>query len=181
MPTPGQMEPPPGSVRPARRVGPMGRLYLIRHGDAEFTGRGRGDHGRALTDEGRRQARRLGDLLAHAGIAMVLASTAERAAQTASWLGLDVEVRLLDEIYHAGTHGLLRVLASLDDTVEVAALVGHAPGVPDLVDELSGPASAQEATALVRHHFPTATAAGIEFTGSWSDLVGARLFWAARG
>ena len=42
----------------------MKSVFLIRHGEAEFTGRGRGDHGRVLTDEGREQAARLGELLA---------------------------------------------------------------------------------------------------------------------
>lgn len=159
----------------------MKRVYLIRHGESEFTGRGRGDHARALTDEGRRQAQNLGGLLADAGIAVVLSSSADRAAQTASGLGLAAEVRLLDELYQAGTIGLLRALAELDDSVEVAALVGHAPGIPALVDELTGPDAAAEASALVRHHFPTATVAGFEFAGTWADLAGARLFWAARG
>ena len=31
----------------------MKRLYLIRHAEAEFTGRGRGDRGRRLTEDGR--------------------------------------------------------------------------------------------------------------------------------
>ncbi|MFP5415675.1 MAG: SixA phosphatase family protein [Actinomycetes bacterium] len=159
----------------------MKRVYLIRHGEAQFTGSGRGDHGRGLTDEGRQQARNLGGLLAGAGIEVVLASSAERAAQTATELGLDAEVRLLDDLYQAGTIGLLRALASLDESVMVAAVVGHAPGVPALVDELTGPDPAAEASALVRHHFPTATAAGIEFAGTWGDLADPRLFWAARG
>ncbi len=162
----------------------MKRVYLIRHGEAEFMGRGaRGDHGRVLTPEGVEQARHLGELLAEAGIGVVLASTADRAAQTASGMGLAAEVRLVEELYHAGAVGLLRALAGLDDAVDAAALVAHAPGVPALVDELAGDDPDPRAAAAALHHYPTAMAAGIEFDGSWTELgtVPSRLFWAQRG
>ena len=159
----------------------MKRLYLIRHAEAEFMGRGRGDHGRALTDEGHAQARHLGELLADAGITVVLHSTADRATQTARGMGLSADLRPAEELYNAGTMGLLSVVADLEDAVEVAALVAHAPGVPALVDELAGPDPDPHAAASVLHNYPTATVAGIEFSGSWADLDGSRLFWAARG
>lgn len=159
----------------------MKSVFLIRHGEAEFTGRGRGDHGRVLTDEGREQAARLGELLADAGVQVVLASSADRALQTARGMRLPVAVEARDELYNASTLGLLRTLAELDDEVAVAALVAHAPGVPALVDELSGPASDAAAVALVRSHYPTATVARIDFDGGWAELRDARLVWADRG
>ncbi|WP_342371736.1 histidine phosphatase family protein [Propioniciclava soli] len=158
----------------------MKRVYLIRHGEAEFTGHGRGDHGRRLTEEGHEQARTLGELLAESGIQVVLTSTADRAAATASGLGLG-EVRPIEELYNASTAALLRSLATLDDDVDTAAVVAHAPGIPALVDELSGDDPDPQAADLIRHHFGTATCAGIEFSGSWAHLDRPRLFWAARG
>ncbi|MBK8462520.1 MAG: histidine phosphatase family protein [Nigerium sp.] len=159
----------------------MKRVYLIRHGDAEFMGRGRGDHGRVLTLQGREQARRLGALLAPARVQVVLASTADRARETAEGMRLGVRLVLEDRLYNAGTFGLMRVLATLDEAVDAAALVAHAPGVPSLVDELAGDDPDPDAAALVRYSYPTATVAGIEFSGTWTDLEGSRLFWADRG
>ena len=161
----------------------MKRVYLIRHGEAEFTGHGRADHGRALAEEGREQARHLGELLADADIGIILSSSADRAVQTAEGLGLPCEVRVLDALYNASTGQLLAALSELDETVDAATLVAHAPGVPALVDELAGPGADPEAAGFVKHHFPTATCAGVEFTGSWSDIgvADTRLFWAARG
>ena len=159
----------------------MKRVYLIRHGEAEFTGRGRGDHGRWLSEAGRDQARHLGEQLAGAGIEVVLASSADRAAQTASGLGLGADVRVLDELYSASPMGILRVLAPLPDEVGTAALVAHSPGIPALVDELVGDDPDREAASFIAHHFGTASCAGIDFTGSWADLDGSRLFWAGRG
>lgn len=158
----------------------MKRLYLIRHGEAALSGEGRGDHGRRLTDAGRAEARHLGHQLADAGIQVVLASDAERAAATASGLGLDARVDARDDLYNASTEALLAALAELPDDVEVAALVAHAPGVPHLVEELAGP-DADAAASEVVSVFDTATAAGIECDGTWSDLGRTRLFWAGRG
>lgn len=159
----------------------MKRVYLIRHGEAEFTGRGRGDHGRILTDEGREQARHLGKLLADAGVELVLTSSADRAAQTARGMGLDVPILDTDDLYNASTFGILRTLAEVPPEIGTVAVVAHAPGIPALVDELTGEDSDPDAVALVRHHYPTATAAAVGFTGTWENLDGARLLWAGRG
>lgn len=159
----------------------MKSVYLIRHGEAEFTGHGRGDHGRALTEEGRAQARRLGELLATAGVQVVLASSADRTLQTARGMELDALVQPLEELYNSSTVGILRALSELDADVEVAALVGHAPGVPAVVDELAGPGSDPDAVAQISSHYPTATVARIDFEGGWGELLEPRLTWAERG
>lgn len=159
----------------------MKRVFLIRHGEAEFSGHGRGDHGRVLTEEGREQARHLGELLANAGIELVLASTADRAAQTAAGLGLEAPIRLNDDLYSASTLGIMRVLAEIAPEMSTVAVVAHAPGIPALVEELAGEESDPDAVGRIRHRFSTATAAGIGFTGSWADLDGARLIWSGRG
>lgn len=159
----------------------MKRVFLIRHAEAGFSGGGRGDHGRELTDEGRNQARQLGQLLAEAGIETVLASSASRAAQTAAGMGLSAPVTLLDELYNAGTPDLLAVLAAQDPAVKVVALVAHAPGIPALVDELAGADSDPNALAAIRYHYPTATATAIDLDGEWSDPAGSRVVWVGNG
>ncbi|MFV0407204.1 MAG: SixA phosphatase family protein [Propioniciclava sp.] len=159
----------------------MKRVFLIRHGEAEFTGHGRGDHGRVLTSEGVEQAAHLGGILAEMGIEVILASSADRAAQTATGMGLSAPVELHEDLYNASTFGILRVLAEVPPEVETVAVVAHAPGVPALVHDLSGPGSDPDASAQVKHHFPTATVAGIGFAGTWDDLAGSRLLWASRG
>lgn len=159
----------------------MKRVYLIRHAEAEFSGHGRGDHGRRLTQAGLEQAERLGRLLTDAGIELVLSSSASRAAQTAAGLGLQAPTTLSDDLYNAGTPDLLASLAELPARVSRVALVAHSPGVPALVHELAGPDSDPAALDSVRHHYPTATASGIEFSGSWQDLAGSRLIWVGQG
>lgn len=157
------------------------RLFLIRHAEAEFTGHGRGDHGRILTPEGHDQAKDLGAELTAFGIEAVLASSADRATQTAHGLGLSAPVTTLDELYNGSTHSLVRALANLDEAVTTAAVVAHAPGVPALVEGLADDTSDPEMFSIVSSFFPTATAAGIEFEGTWRDVRPGRLFWARRG
>lgn len=159
----------------------MKRVFLIRHAEAGFSGGGKGDHGRELTEDGQAQARQLGRLLAEAEIEVILASSASRAAQTAEGLGLSAPVSLLDQLYNAGTPDLLAVLAEQDPAVKVVALVAHAPGIPALVDALAGVDSDPTALAAIRYHYPTATATAIDLDGEWSEPTGSRVVWVGNG
>ncbi len=153
----------------------MRRLFLIRHAQAEGWSRG-GDHGRTLTEHGLVQAREVGELLHGEGIQVILASSAERAVQTANGLGLGVPVLSLDGLYNSDPSLMLDALAQLPPTVQVAALVAHAPGVPALAHELADSSSDSEATNRINHRFPPASFAGLEFDGEWTGLESARLF-----
>lgn len=159
----------------------MKSLFLIRHAEAEFAGRGRGDHGRRLTADGLVQANRLGQLLADAGVSVVLTSSADRALQTAHGMALSADIEVLDELYNGSTTTIVRALADLDDRIKVAAVVAHAPGIGALAADLAGPGSELAAQARINSHFPTATVARIDFDGPWAAPLGTRLTWAARG
>lgn len=152
------------------------RLYLLRHAESANISADWRDAGRELTKAGRAQARAVGGVLADAGIGLVLCSIAVRARQTAALLGLPTPVHHLPALYNAGPRQLLAQLAEVDDTVESVLVVAHAPGIPSLVYSLAGPDSDADALARVRPMYPPATLAGLEFTGSWSELALARLF-----
>ncbi|QBX56518.1 histidine phosphatase family protein [Nocardioides seonyuensis] len=89
------------------------RLFVARHGEAEYESGFLSDHGGSLTRTGRHQARELADALAGQRLARVWTSSMARAVQTAeivaARLGVDVVVREgLREIGvgdHAGTIG----------------------------------------------------------------------------
>lgn len=69
-------------------------LIVVRHGetDANASGRLLGRTDVALTERGREQARRVADVLAPLGVSRVVSSPLQRAVDTASALGLPVEV-----------------------------------------------------------------------------------------
>jgi len=91
------------------------RLYLVRHGATQMTAENRfsGDVGAELSEEGRRQAARLGDRLQDDGIAAVYASPLSRSMDTARIIAGACGVQPvvndgLREISHGSWEGLTR-------------------------------------------------------------------------
>ncbi len=155
------------------------RLYLMRHAEASSTGADWRDISRELTAKGRTQAREMGELLARQRIELVLSSPAARARQTTELLSLPVPIRYVDRLYNAGSRALLAELSGVPDQVRTVLVVGHAPGIPALAENLADRMhSSPEALALIRYNYPPATLVGLEFFGGWSALAEARLFTA---
>jgi phosphohistidine phosphatase len=73
----------------------------------------------------------------------------------------DTEARFDDELYGATAFELLEVLRRLDPAVGSAMVVGHNPGLHDLVELL---------TDEHIDKFPTGGLATISFGGPWSKL-----------
>jgi phosphohistidine phosphatase len=152
------------------------RLYLLRHAESANISTDWRDAGRELTKHGRTQARTVGDVLADAGIELVLCSIAVRARQTAALLDLPAPIRHLPSLYNSGARQILADLAEVGDGVGSVLVVAHAPGIPSLVYSLADPDSDARALQRVRPMYPPATLAGLEFTGSWSELALAKVF-----
>ena len=118
-------------------------LHLLRHAHAgDSLAWEQADELRPLTDKGRRQAERVGRLLAAAGVApdAVLTSPLVRARETAEIVAdiLGVPVRLeprLGEPLDLAT--VDRILAGAGDPRR-PVLVGHDPDFSDLVSQLVG-------------------------------------------
>ena len=158
---------------PDENARPPGRLVLLRHAKSSWDG-DLPDHGRPLSDRGRRDATAVGHwLAAHVGAPdLVLCSSAVRTRQTwaratqAEPLVLGrAPVRVEDAIYQAWPDRLLALLHDVGRTAGTVVLVGHAPGVPDLADRLNrvtGPAPVGE--------FRTSAVAVFAVTGAWSEL-----------
>jgi phosphohistidine phosphatase len=106
----------------------------------------------------------------------VLCSSAVRARQTLELLKLGDQlhpdrVDIADRFYNAGTDTLINAVRELPDDCLVALLVGHAPGAPGVVHELTDPAaSTPEAVSAIEGRFPAAALAQLEFHGDWSQL-----------
>ena len=89
--------------------------------------------------------------------------TAEAAAKSAGYTG---EILLDQRLYGASPADIVRVLRSLDDTKAATVLiVGHNPGLEELVARLTGE----------RQDLPTAALAQIALTvDQWRDLTVSR-------
>lgn len=121
----------------------MKTLLLLRHAEAAPAGPGLDDHERVLTPRGRHQAEAQGRWLARHGPrpATLLCSSAARTRETAVLLAAaadwTVEPCALDALYDATVTALLDVVRAIDDGLDTALLVGHAPSVPTLVSALA--------------------------------------------
>ena len=125
---------------------PARRLVLIRHAKSDYPP-GVPDHDRPLNDRGRRDApevgRWLGGHLGWSGGAapLVLVSSAVRAQQSwtlaqqhlpAAWSAATTRTEPL--IYEASVRTLLAIVSSVPTDVLTVVMVGHNPGLADLID-----------------------------------------------
>ena len=121
----------------------MKRLTLVRHAKSSWKDPERADFDRPLNKRGKQDAPRMGERLAARGERpdLILTSPARRARKTAKEIarkiGLPGEHLVLEaKIYEAETEALLEVVRNLDDRWEGVLLVGHNPGLTDLVNLL---------------------------------------------
>jgi phosphohistidine phosphatase len=147
------------------------RLVLLRHGKSAYP-QGVPDHERPLAERGERQARLAGEWIRATlpPIDRVLCSTATRTRQTLAATGIDAPTTFTDAIYGAYPDELLELVRELPDGEHVVLLIGHAPGLPDLAEDLAGPGSNKEALAQVRTKFPTSAIAVVAVRGAWSAV-----------
>lgn len=138
-------------------------LILLRHAKSDWSG-DEPDIARPLAKRGRRQAPDAGRwLAAHADrIDLAVVSPASRARSTWDLVAAELDVRpptrIDDRVYAASGRELLAVVRELPDDVETVVLVGHNPGLEDLVSLLTG-----EWPPM-----PTSALALITVSGSWS-------------
>ena len=143
---------------------PPFRIYLLRHAEAAFAGRGGRDFDRPLSDAGRVQADIASRAAAEKGYepALVIASTALRCRQTAEAVkrvvGPAVEFRYADALYNAGANAYLDIIAGQVSEPSVM-LVGHNPTIELTLAALIGADAMAEALG---DGYPTAGLAVID-------------------
>ena len=149
----------------------MKQLLLIRHAAAAGKGAGGADRDRPLTPDGQRTARLLGRRLKSNGISPdhVLCSPARRARETLDGVAEALDTLppadLDDALYLADSHTLLSHLRGVPAETSCLVLIGHNPGLEELVRVLAGPAN-----AAIQSGFPAAGLAIFQVAGAWAQL-----------
>lgn len=122
----------------------MKTLTLVRHAKSSWKHPGLADFERPLNKRGRHDAPRMGLRLSAHNIRprQIISSPAVRALTTAeviaSAIGYQPEEIIIDErIFHAHSEQLLDVIRNLDASHHHVMLVGHNPGLTDLVEQLA--------------------------------------------
>ncbi len=157
-------------------AGPLRRLVVLRHAKSAWPD-GVADHERPLAPRGRRDAPAAGRALAETDCLpdLALCSTAVRARETwelasAQW-GTPPPVRHDPRLYAADVSDLLDVVHDVPAEVETLLLVGHNPGLEELVLDLAGE-GLDETLQEVRTKFPTSAIAVLAWHGtSWRGLA----------
>ncbi|MCA8885932.1 MAG: histidine phosphatase family protein, partial [Hyphomonadaceae bacterium] len=133
------------------------------------------DEERGLTGRGRRDAVAAGAAMAAAGLIpkAALVSTSERTRQTAEHglASFGAETFFEDALYHASPEGIWDAFSASD--AESVVIVGHNPGIGDLVSMLVH--QAHDGSKLARDlsgHFPTAAFAAFEVRGELMRAAG---------
>lgn len=156
---------------PAKTAAPI-ELLILRHAKSDWTRDG-DDFDRPLNARGRRDAPRMGAWLAAQDLIpdRVLSSPARRARQTveavAETLSIPAGDILWDErLYLAQLPLLLDILAATPAEIRRLLLVGHNPGLEDLLVHLAGGSLPQNPDTKL---LPTASVAHLRLRG-WRQL-----------
>jgi phosphohistidine phosphatase len=161
----------------------MKTLSLLRHAKSSWDDPVERDFDRPLNGRGHRAARRMGEWLKEESLAFdtVLASPALRIKQTLEGVEAGLGARLSPQydkrIYMASAASLYDLVRETPDAVGHLLLVGHNPGLEDLLlIATEGDTSALRREAELK--YPTAAFATIAFEADrWADISegGARL------
>jgi phosphohistidine phosphatase len=147
-------------------------LLILRHGKSDWS-TGLEDYQRPLVGRGRKGARKMGAWIRHLDLVpdVVLSSPAARARATTELackaMAMPLEKVIWDErLYEASGAKVLSVLAEAPRKAGRVLLVGHNPGLEELVHLLVGDPPEIPADGKL---LPTAALARLEITGDWRD------------
>lgn len=144
----------------------MKTLYLLRHAKSSWDDPDLADFDRPLNNRGLNAARFIGGLMFERGIRpeRMVSSPAKRAKQTAVLVREIAELPKLeidDRIYEASSLSLFNLVSEFPDDTASVLIVGHNPGMEELIRLLSGEP----------HSVPTAALSRVTLdVDRWSDL-----------
>lgn len=147
-------------------------LILLRHAKSAYPP-GVADHQRPLAGRGEREAALAGAWIAdrQPSIDRILCSTAERTRQTAAAAGLTARpITYTEDIYDAYPDELEGLIRTVDPAERTIVLIGHAPGLPGLAEDLAGSGSDEAALSRMRNKFPTSAVAVLSVDSEWADV-----------
>jgi phosphohistidine phosphatase len=152
----------------------MRHLLLLRHAKAVPDEQALADIARPLAERGERDALRIGERLKlqYPSVGLILASPAARALHTAQIVAAAFDYPLGDiavdpRLYLAVPATLLEVIAAQDAAIEHLLVVGHNPGLSELVHELTSGFDVDD--------LPTSAIVALEYAtaADWTRLKGA--------
>ena len=125
------------------------------------------DHERPLNKRGKLAAPRMGRLLKEEGLKpdFILSSSAKRARMTAEAVadqcGYEGDIRVSTDLYATGPGAFIRAFQSIPDDAQRVLVVGHNPGLEELLEVLTGQVKTLPTASIVEVELPI---------HSWRDI-----------
>ena len=122
----------------------MKTLLIMRHAKSSWKDLSLADHDRPLNNRGKRDAPHMGRWLEMQKLVpdYIITSTAKRARKTAhaaaDAMGFSKEVEETRDFYHAWPEQYIERLQTVPNQYQTVMVVGHNPGMEELVAQLSG-------------------------------------------
>jgi len=146
----------------------MKTLFLLRHAKSSWKDQTLADFERPLNDRGRKAAELIGNFIAKQNVTidLVISSPAVRARQTIELVlkaaKRSPELRFDQRVYEASPTRLLEITSQIEDDRKSVLLVGHNPGMEELLGLLVG----------VEMHMPTASLAKVVLgSKKWDKIL----------
>lgn len=123
----------------------MKKLFLIRHAKSDWSDTSLNDFDRPLNKRGLREAPFMAKLLKNRDEKpdLIICSPSNRTKQTLEYFIKELEYKkdevvFKEKLYVASFDNLLKIIRNIDDSYEIVCLIGHNPGICDLVNYLLG-------------------------------------------
>lgn len=145
----------------------MKTLLILRHAKSSWNDARLSDHERPLNSRGKQDAPRMGRLLRDEDLTpqAIISSSAKRALATAKLVAencdYEGDILVTRNLYHGAPEDYVAMLQEVGGEKESILVVGHNPGIEELVDELTGEDPVMSTAALAQVSLPI---------GSWREL-----------
>ena len=140
----------------------MKTLFLLRHAKSSWADSSLADFDRPLNGRGKRAAEAIGRFMRKQEVSpdLVLSSPAARARETIGIVikatQLTAEVRYDQRIYEAGPLRLLEVISEIEEERSEVLVVGHNPGMEELLQLFTGRIERMATCTLAKIELKTA-------------------------
>ena len=149
-------------------------LGLLRHAKSEWDDISKRDFDRGLSDKGRKGAALIGEHIREHGVQwdLILASPAERVMRTIEAALPGADVTFDERLYLANDETIFEVIADHADKAERVLVIGHNPGLQEVLFELVTPSNENKLFDEAATKLPTASYCVFECDiDEWSDLA----------
>jgi phosphohistidine phosphatase len=138
----------------------MKKLIILRHAKSSWKNLELADFERPLNKRGKRDAPRMGRLLREENIVpdLIISSSAKRARLTAEIVaeesGYENEIIYSRDLYAAWTDAFIYALNNLESDYECVMVVGHNPGLEELIEVLTDEVESMPTAAVALVELP---------------------------